>query len=57
MINTKPLKEQATKFPEPLKSIIEISKDSMPDQEFVDFFIGLRKKAREIDAISREGNK
>lgn len=57
MINTKRLKEQATKLPEPLKSIIEMSKDSMPDQEFVAFFISLRKKAREIDTISGEGNK
>ncbi len=57
MINTNPLKEQAVKLPEPLKSIIEMSKDSMPDQEFVEFFIGLRRKAREIDTISGEANK
>ena len=49
MINTKPLKEQAAKLPEPLKSIIEMSKDSMSDQDFIDFFINLRKKGRELD--------
>ena len=57
MINTKPLKEQDVKLPDPLKSIIEMSKDSMPDQEFVAFFISLRKKAREIDAHNREAEK
>ena len=49
MISLKPLKESAMKFPEPLKSIIELSKDSMPEQEFIDFFLNLRKKSREID--------
>ena len=57
MINIKPLKERATKFPEPIRSILEMQKDSMREQEFVDFFIGLRKKAREIDAISKEAQK
>ena len=57
MINTKPLKEQAIKLPEPLKSIIEISKDSMPKQEFIDFFLNLRKKSREIDGQKEAGKK
>lgn len=47
MINTMPLKEQ--KLPDPIKSIIEMSKDSMLEQDFIDFFINLRKKARELD--------
>jgi hypothetical protein len=55
MINTKPLKEQAVKLPEPLKSIIEMSKDSMPEQEFIGLFMGLRKKAREMDVKQKEG--
>ena len=54
MINTKPLKEQSVKLPEPLKSIVEISKDSMPEKDFVEFFIGLRKKARELDAKQKK---
>ena len=37
MIDLKPLKQEAVKLPEPLKSIIEMSKDSMPEQEFIDF--------------------
>ena len=49
MIDLKPLKEKAVKLPEPLKSVIELQKNSMPDQEFVDFFLNLRKKSREID--------
>ena len=49
MIDTKPLKNESVKLPEPLKSIIEMSKDSMPEQEFIDFFLNLRKKSREID--------
>lgn len=52
MINTKPLKEQSMKLPEPLKSIIELSRDSMTDRDFVEFFISLRKKARELDATN-----
>ncbi len=49
MIDLKPLKNESTKFPEPLKSIIEMSKDSMPEKDFVDFFISLRRKARDMD--------
>jgi hypothetical protein len=56
MINTKPLKEQATKFPDPFRTVIQMQKDEMPEQEFIDFFISLRKKAREID-VSREAEK
>ena len=55
MISLKPLKESAVNFPEPMKSIIEIAKDPMSKQEFIDFFIGLRKKARELDALNRRG--
>ena len=54
MIDIKPLKEQSMKFPEPLKSIIEMTKDTMPEQEFIDLFMGLRKKARELDAKQKE---
>ena len=57
MIDTKPLKEQSVKFPEPLKSIIEMTKDTMPEREFIDFFISLRKKAREMDAELKEVTK
>lgn len=56
MINIKPLKESAMNFPEPLKSIVEMSKDSMPEREFIDFFIGLRKKARQMDSVKKEAN-
>ena len=54
MINTKLLKEQAVKLPEPLKSVIEMSKGSMPETDFIDFFLGLRRKAREMDAKQKE---
>ena len=57
MIDIKPLKEQSVKFPEPLKSIIEMTKDTMPAQEFIDFFLNLRKKSREIDAKQKEATK
>ena len=54
MIDLKPLKQEAVKLPEPLKSIIEMSKDSMPEQEFIDFFISLRRKGRELDTKQKE---
>ena len=54
MIELKPLKEQAVKLPEPMKSILEMTKDSMPEQEFIDLFMGLRKKARELDSKQKE---
>jgi hypothetical protein len=57
MIDTIPLKEQSVKFSEPLKSIIEMTKDTMPEKDFVEFFIGLRKKARELDAKQKESQK
>lgn len=57
MIDIKPLKEQSVKFPEPLRSIIEMTKDTMPEREFIDLFMGLRKKAREMDAELKEAIK
>ena len=57
MIDIKPLKEQSMKFPEPLKSIIEMTRDKMPEREFIDLFMGLRKKARELDAKQKEAIK
>ena len=54
MINLKPLQDDASKYGEPLKSVIEMQKDSIPEKDFIDFFIGLRKKAREIDAKNKE---
>lgn len=57
MISLKSLKESAMNFPEPLRSIIEIARDPMSEQEFIDFFINLRKKAREMDAKQKEVQK
>ncbi len=54
MIDLKPLKNESRKFEEPLKSIIEMSKNSMPEKDFVDFFISMRRKAREMDAKQKE---
>ena len=54
MIDIKPLKEQSVKFPEPLKSILEMTKDTMPEREFIDLFMGLRRKARELDSKQKE---
>ena len=53
MINLKHLRDDASKFQEPLRSVVEMQKDSMPEKDFIDFFIGLRKKAREIDAKNK----
>jgi predicted nucleotide-binding protein (sugar kinase/HSP70/actin superfamily) len=53
MIDLKPLKNESRKFEEPLKSIMEMAKDKMSEQDFVEFFISLRKKARETDNIKR----
>jgi hypothetical protein len=57
VINLKPLQDDASKYGEPLKSVIEMQKDSMPEKDFIDFFIGLRKKARELDAQKKEVQK
>ena len=57
MIDIKPLKEQSVKFPEPLKSIIEMTKDTMPEREFIDLIVGLRRKARELDSKQKETGK
>lgn len=54
MIDLKQLKSEAPKFPEPLKSIIEMQKDTMSPEDFIEFFIGLRKKARELDIKKNE---
>jgi hypothetical protein len=50
MINIKALKESAPEFQEPMRSVIQMSKNEMSDQDFIDFFIGLRKKARQMDS-------
>ena len=54
MIDLKQLKSEAVKFPEPIKSIIEMSKNAMNEQEFVDWFVSLREKAREMDIKKKE---
>ena len=54
MIDLKHLKSEFQKYPDPLKSVLELSKDTMGNEEFVDFFISFRKKAREIDIKNRE---
>lgn len=54
MIDLKQLKSEAVKFPEPLKSIIEIARNTMSEEEFITFFLNLRKKAREMDAKNKE---
>jgi hypothetical protein len=57
MIELRGLKNQASQFPDPLKSIVELSRDSMQEMDFIDFFINLRKKAREIDSQNSEANR
>ena len=57
MIDIKPLKDDSTKFQESLRSVVEMAKDKMSETDFIHFFIGLRKKAREIDAQNREVQK
>ena len=53
MINIKPLKESASEFQEPIRSVIQMTKNEMSEQEFIDFFIGLRKKVRQMDNEKR----
>ena len=57
MIDLKPMKQDALKYGEPLKSVIEMQKNTMSESDFIGFFIGLRKKAREIDAKNKEVQK
>ena len=54
MIDLKPLKEQSSKFEDPIKSIVEMSRNTMSESDFIDFFISLRRKARERDNIKGE---
>ncbi|WP_287951030.1 hypothetical protein [Acidiplasma sp.] len=54
MIDLKPLKSDSIKYPEPIKSIIEMQKDTMSVNDFIEFFMGLRKKAREMDIKNKE---
>ena len=53
-INLKPFKNDAVKYPEPIKSIIEMQKDVLSANDFIDFFMGLRRKAREMDIKNSE---
>lgn len=57
MINLKPLKDNASQFPDPLKSVLEMQKDTMSERDFADFFISLRRNARQIDAENGEVQK
>lgn len=54
MIDLKPLKSESSRYQEPLKTVIEMQKDSMVENEFIDLFLSMRKKAREIDAQNKE---
>lgn len=56
MINIKALKESAPEFQEPMRSVIQMSKNEMSEGDFIDFFIGLRKKARQMDNEKKEAN-
>jgi hypothetical protein len=49
MIDLKELKQDALKFPEPLRSILQMQKESMTEADFSEFVVNLLKKAREID--------
>ena len=53
MIDLRPLKEKAGKYPEPLKSLIELSRNTMSEAEFLSFFEGLETRAEEIDMKSK----
>lgn len=57
MIDLKSLKSESLKFPEPLKSVLEMQRETMSEKDFVEFFISLRKKARQIDSENKEANK
>ncbi len=49
MINLRPLKDEAGKFPEPVRTVLDLTPDRMPQQDFLVEFFALRKKARELD--------
>ena len=57
MIDTRPLKNESSKFQEPLRSVIEMQRDTMPEIDFINLFMTLRKKAREIDTKQKEAGK
>ena len=57
MIDTRPLKNESSKFQEPLRSVIEMQRDTMPEIDFISLFMALRKKAREIDAKQKDVQK
>lgn len=54
MIDLKGMKEEAAKFPEPLRSILEMQKDSMSESDFPEFMVNLLRKAREMDVRNKE---
>ena len=49
-IDIRGIKEESIKFPEPLKSMIQMQKDFLSSDDFIEFFITIRHKARELDA-------
>lgn len=49
MIDLKAIKQEAEKYPEPLRSIMEMQKDSMTESDFSEFMVNLLRKAREMD--------
>lgn len=57
MINLKPLKEEAGSFPEPLKSLIELSKDYVDEADFLETFLSWRRAAKEIDIHKKSDTK
>ena len=57
MINIKELKNEALKFPEQLRSMVEMQKDKMTPEDFIDLIMKLRDKARKMDIKNMEANK
>ena len=49
-VDIRGFKEESIKFPEPLKSMIQMQKDFLSSDDFINFVITLRHKARELDA-------
>lgn len=48
------LKDEAIKFPEPLRTLILTARDRMTEQEFLTEFLRWRKIAKTLDTIKKE---
>lgn len=53
MIDLRPLKDDAFKFPDPIRSMIQSEDDFLQEEQFIKKFIKWRQKASEIDSLRK----